>query len=340
MSRRGLRRRSFLATLPALACGLGAAKSARAEPRRFKIALANLDETPGVTLEGLGFTGSDVRRSFEMAARTRPVDMLFFDNAGDPARAVANAEAAIAAKVDLLIEYNAEADANAEIARRLATAGVPAVALVDPLPGAPLYGPDNRAAGQIAGRALVAFARENWPSEQVLGVLVGDLAAPSAAIKDRVLGITEGVHESLPTLQFASLDTDGQSVRADALLTRFLLTQPGQQLLIATLDDLAAVYATRAIEMNRRQSDCVIVSQGLDPNIHGGVSEKKELDPNNRSSVVLGSVAYYMDRWGYDVLPLALRLLTGEPAPALTVTRHILVTAANVFREYPPIDMN
>jgi hypothetical protein len=46
----------------------------------------------GVTLEGLGFTGSDVRRSFELAARTLPVDMLYFDNAGDPARAVANAE--------------------------------------------------------------------------------------------------------------------------------------------------------------------------------------------------------------------------------------------------------
>jgi len=339
-SRRGLRRRSFLAGLPALACGVGAARAARAEPQRFRIALANLDETPGVTLEGLGFTGSDVRRSFEMAARTRPVDMLYFDNAGDPARAITNAEAAIRAKVDLLIEYNADAEANVEIAGRLADAGLPAFALVDPLPGAPLYGPDNRAAGQIAGRALTAFARETWPGEQVLGVLIGDLAFPSAAIKDRVEGITEGAHELLPTMQLAALDTGGQSVRADALLTKFLLTEPDQRLLIATLDDLAAVYAARAIEMNRRQGDCVIVSQGLDPNIHGGVSEKKELDPNNRSSVVLGSVAYYMDRYGYDVLPLALRLLAGEAMPARTLTHHILVTAADVFREYPPIDMN
>src|SRR6516162_7692816 len=221
MSRRGLRRRSFLATLPALACGLGAAKSARAEPRRFKIALANLDETPGVALEGLGFTGSDVRRSFEMAARTRPVDMLYFDNASDPARAVANAEAAIAAKVDLLIEYNADAEANAEIARRLAAAGIPALALVDPLPGAPFYGPDNRAAGGIAGRALGAFAGENWPGEQVLGVLIGDLADPGPAIGYRVQGITEGIQESLPSLKLARLDTGGQAVRADALLTKF-----------------------------------------------------------------------------------------------------------------------
>jgi ribose transport system substrate-binding protein len=332
---RPLRRRFFLAG--ALACGL---TPAWAEDRRFRIALANLDETPGVTLEGLGFTGADVRNSFELAARTRPVDMLYFDNAGDPARAIANAEAAIAGKVDLLIEYNADADANAEIARRLAAAAIPALALVDPLPGAPLYGPDNRGAGRIAGQALGAFARENWPGEQVLGVLIGDVAAPGTAVKDRVQGITEGVHESLPTLQLALLDTGGQSVRADALLTKFLLTQPGRRLLIATLDDLAAVYAARATEMNRRQSDCVIISQGLDPNIHGGQSEKKELDPNNRGSVVLGSVAYYMDRYGYDVLPLALRLLAGETVPPRTVTHHILVTAANVFREYPPIDMN
>jgi ABC-type sugar transport system substrate-binding protein len=330
-----LRRRLFLAGV--LACAI---TRSRAEGRRYRIALANLDETPGVTLEGLGFAGTELRRSFELAARTLPVDMLYFDNAGDPARAVANAEAAIAAQVDLLIEYNGDADANAEIASALAAASIPALALVDPLPGAPLYGPDNRVAGRIAGRALGAFAVEAWPGEQVLGVLIGDLADPGPAISDRVQGITQGVHEALPSLNLAPLDTGGQSVRADALLAKFLQTQRGQRVLIATLDDLAAVYAKNAIEMNRRQSDCIIVSQGLDRNIHGSASEKKEIDPNNRGSVVLGSVAYYFDRYGYDVLPLALRLLAGEKLPPRTMTQHMLVTAANVFREYPPFDMN
>jgi ribose transport system substrate-binding protein len=333
-----LLRRHFLAGLGA--CGLGLAPAAKAAPRRFRIALADLDETPGIHLEGLGFTGADVRRSFELAARTLPVEMIYFDNAGDPDRAVANARAAIAAKIDLLIEYNADAAANGEIARRLAAAAIPALAVVDPLPGAPLYGPDNRAAGRLAGRALGGFAHDNWPGEAVLGVLIGDLADPRPAIGERVRGIAEGVHESLPTIEFARFDTGGQSVRADALLTRFLLTQLGQKMLVATLDDLSALYARNAIEMNRRQGDCIIVSQGLDPNIHGGTSEKKEIDPNNRSSVVLGSVAYFMDRYGHEVLPLALRLLAGEKLPPRTVTHHVLITADNVFREYPPIDMN
>lgn len=333
-----LRRRDFFLAL-LLGCGLCPTPGANAEGRRYKIALADLDETPGVTLEGLGFTGRDVRRSFELAARTLPVDMLYFDNAGDPARALANADAAIAAKVDLLIEYNADPQANAEIARRLAAARIPILALVDPVPGAPLYGPDNRAAGRIAGRTLAQFARDNWPGEEVKGALIGDLADPGANIKDRIAGITEGIQALSPTLKLAKLDTGGQSVRADALLTKFLLIQSGH-ILIATLDDLAAVYAVRAIEMNRRQSDCIVVSQGLDPNIHGGVSEKKEIDPNNRNSEVLGSVAYYMDRYGYEVLPLALRLLDGEKLPARILTHHKIVTAETVFQEYPPIDMN
>ncbi|HEV2334016.1 MAG TPA: hypothetical protein VGS13_00820 [Stellaceae bacterium] len=122
------------------------------------------------------------------------------------------------------------------------------------------------------------------------------------------------------TLKLAMLDTGGQSVRAAALLTKFLLTERGRRRLIATLDDLAAVYAKNAIDMNRRQSDCdcVIVSQGL--------------DPNNRGSVVLGSVAHYMDRYGYDVLPLALRQLAGDTLPPRTVTHHILVPGISAIR--------
>src|SRR5262249_878532 len=159
-----MRRRDLLPLF--IASCLGPRSIARAAARHYKIAFANLDETAGVTLEGLGFTGEDIRRSFELAARTLPVGIVYFDHAGDSARALKNADAAIAAGVDLLIEYNADAEANAEIASQMAAARIPILALVDPLPGAPVYGPDNRAAGRIAGRALLEFARDNWPGEQ------------------------------------------------------------------------------------------------------------------------------------------------------------------------------
>ncbi|MBS0562174.1 MAG: substrate-binding domain-containing protein [Proteobacteria bacterium] len=331
-----MRRRALLGLLAAAS----AAASAHAAQRPYRIAFANLTDAPAPGLEGLGFSGADVRASFEAAARRLPVEVIYFDNAGDPARAVANADAAIAARADLLVEYNADPDANAEIARRMKAAGIPVLALVHPVPGAPLYGPDDLEAGRIAGRALGAFARENWPNEKVRGVLIGDLADPSDAVNARVRGITEGAGESLPGLEFAPLDTGGQPVRADAMLTKFMRAEPGAKLLVATLDDVAAIYARNAVELNRRQSDVVIASQGLDPHIHGGMNEKKEIDANNRGSVVIGSVAYFMDRYGYDVLPIALRMLAGETVPPVTRTQHILVGASNVFKIYPPFDIN
>jgi ABC-type sugar transport system substrate-binding protein len=119
-----------------------------------------------------------------------------------------------------------------------------------------------------------------------------------------------------------------------------MLQQPRRKVLVATLEDPTALWAKTAVEVAVRINDCVIVSQGLDRSIHGGASEKKEIDPTNRASVVLGSVAYFLDRYGYEVLPLALRMLKGESVPARTVTQHVLVTGANVFVEYPPIDLN
>ena len=308
--------------------------------RRFRIAFANLNDDPSARIEGLGFSGAEVRRSFELASRTVPVDMIYYDNAGDPEAALANASDAIDRKVDLLIEYNSDAEANAEIARKLKTAAIPVLALNYPVPGAPLYTADNTLAGQIAGKALGDFANKTWADQTVVAVIAGDLADPAAYLPQRVQGIIDGLHKSLPDMAITRLDTSGNPVRVDGLLSKFLASQPRAKVLIATLDDPTALAAKGAIERTARMGDCIIVSQGVDHSVHGGANDKKEIDPNNRGSVILGSVAHFVDRYGYEVLPLAMKMLDGEQIPERTTTRHVLVSAKNVFTEYPPYDMN
>jgi len=312
----------------------------RAASPPYRIGFANINDAPSVKIEGLGFTGFDVRRSIEMAARTLPVDIIYYDNAGDEETAISNATDAIKQKVDLLIEYNAEVGANPEIARKAAAAGIPVLAINYPVGDAPLYGADNLAAGRIAGQTLGAFSKQSWPDETPVAVVLGDLGDPSDAVGLRIKGIIEGLHAELPSVEPAMLDSGGQPQRGDDLLTKYLRQQSRRKVLVATLDDATALWARTAVEVSLRINDCVIVSQGLDRTIHGGAHEKKEIDPANRASVVLGSVAYFMDRSGYDVLPLAIRMLKGESVPPRTFTEHTLVTGANVFREYPPIDMN
>jgi ribose transport system substrate-binding protein len=308
--------------------------------RRFRVAFANLNDDPSARVEGLGFSGAEVRRSFELASRTLPVDMIYYDNAGDPEAALANASDAIGRKVDLLIEYNSDAEANAEIARKLKAAAIPVLALNYPVPGAPLYTANNTLAGQIAGKALGDFANNTWADQTVVAVIAGDLADPAAYLPQRVQGIIDGLHRRFPDMTITRLDTSGNPVRVDGLLSKFLASQPRAKVLIATLDDPTALAAKGAVERIARMGDCIIVSQGLDHSVHGGANDKKEIDPNNRGSVILGSVAYFVDRYGYEVLPLAMKMLDGEQIPERTTTRHVLVSAKNVFTEYPPYDMN
>jgi ribose transport system substrate-binding protein len=330
-------RRSFLGLVAAL---LAARAASGNEALPYKVGFANLTEDPGVRLEGFGFTGADVRSSFALAARTLPVEMVYFDNDRNRAKTLANAESAVAQRLDAYVEYSDDTSANAEVAARLKAAGIPVVAITYPVPGAPLYGPDNRLAGHMAGEALASFATLHWTAMPQAAVILGDIANSGDHVTERVEGIAAALKEKLPEVPQTRLDSSGNGSQASALLRRFAAAQAGKKLLIAALDDTTALLAKAAVEDAGRANDAAIVSQGCDHAIHGGMNDKKEIDPNNRGSIVIGSVAYRLDLYGYEVLPLVLKRLAGEPTPPRVVTRHVLVSAANVFSIYPPIDMN
>jgi ABC-type sugar transport system substrate-binding protein len=322
-----------------LVAGLLLTASAHAQ-RRWVIAFANATEAPGVTLEGTGFTGREVRESFNLAVRLHPIELVFYDNAEDDARAVANAEAAVARKVDLYVQYHRGAAANATVGQKLKAAGIPVLAVSYPVPGAPLYSVDNAAAGRVAGEALAEFATRSWPGQPTVAVIIGRVSASADRVPERVRGIGDVLRQRLPSARLTTLDTQGNPAQVGPLLGAFLAAQASRKVLIAATDAATALAAKSAVESAGRLRDAAIVSHGVDRSIHGGANDRKEIDPSNRGSIVIGSVAFYLDRLGYEVLPLTLRMLRGESVPAITATPHKLITAANVFIEYPPYDMN
>ena len=341
---RGRRRRRVrgrvwivVAAVAVIVVGIGPPASPQ---RRWVVAFANLTEEPGVTLEGTGFTGPEVRESFTLAARPHPIDLVFYDNRRDDVRAVENAEAAVARRVDLYVQYHRSAAANATVAQKLKAAGIPVLAVNDPVPGAPLYALDNVTAGRVAGEALAQFAARAWSGQPTVAVAIGRVSAAAERVPERVRGVTDALRERMPAARLTTLDTQGNPAQVGPLLGAFLSANPSRKVLIAATDDATALAAKAAVEATGRARDAAIVGQGVDRTIHGGINDRKEIDPTNRNSIVIGSVAFYLDRLGYEVLPLALRMLRGEPVPPRTLTPHKLITAANVFIEYPPYDMN
>lgn len=332
-------RRLFVATTLA-SIGAAIAPAAAAQDRKPVVVLANLTEEPGVRIEGLGFTGADVRNGFQLAARRYPIDLRLLDNGHDKAKALANVEAAIRDKAALYIGYFDDPATNAEIARRLKGAGIPAIAIGQAIGDAPIYGADNTGAGRIAGEALGRFAATMWSGLPAAYAIVGPVSDPAERIKERIAGILGGLNQAGVATSVARLDTGGNPQQTEAVLGRFLSGQSGRKILLATLDDSTALSTKAALEAAGRLNDTAIVSLGCDRSVHGGMNDKKEIDPANRASVLIGSVGFYLDRYGYDVLPMAMKLLRGEALPPRTATTHRLITSANIFMEYPPADMN
>lgn len=332
------RRRTFLHL--AAATVLAAPRRSVAEQRRFTIGFANLTDDPGARMEGLGFSGEDVRSSFVLGARGLPINLVLYDNERKPAKIIANAEDAVRRKLDLYIQYCDDQAANEEVARRLAAARIPVLAVNYPVGGAPLYAADNHEAGRLAGDALGRFAKTTWRGRLLAAAILGAVEDRAKAVQARIAGISEGLQRHLPEVVPAQLDSGGNFLDAQAQLRRFLAKESGAKALVATLDDTTALAAKLASEAAGRVPDTVVVSQGCDRSVHGAASANKVIDPSNRDSIVLGSVAYFLDRYGSEILPLALKMLRGENVPPRTFTDHVLVTAKNVFRIYPPIDMN
>ena len=310
-----LGRRRFLCGLLAVAAWLGAVDGAVAQERRYTVAFANLTEEPGVTLEGTGFTGREVRESFTLAARRYPIDLVIYDNQRDDARALANAEDAIARKVDLYILYHRDPATNAAIVRE-AEGRRHSGHRAEPRRGRDAALHDRQRGRRPDGReALGDFAARNWRAQNKIVAVLGPLGAQAEGIPERVQGVTEGLKRQLPSTRVVMLDTQGNPAQVGALLGKLLSAQPTAKILIAATDDQTALAAKAALESAGRLQDGAIVSHGVDRSIHGGINEKKELDPNNRGSIVIGSVAFYLDRAGYDVLPLVLGMLQGQTLP-------------------------
>src|SRR5262245_33414252 len=184
---------------------LGPAPFAESAERRYTIGFANLTEEPGVTLEGTGFTGADVRRSVALAARGLPVDVVFYDNKQDGGQALANAEDAARRKVDLYVHYFPDAAVNRDVVERLKSAGIRVLAVGAATSGAPAYGVDNRAAGRIGGEALVKFAANAWGGQPTIAILLGNLGDQAHGLGERVAGAQESLARALPGSRILAL---------------------------------------------------------------------------------------------------------------------------------------
>jgi ribose transport system substrate-binding protein len=268
-----------------------------------------------------------VSEGLRMAADRNDLDLIVFDNHYSARTALRAAQQMAAERVDVAIEFQTFANVAPMISGLFRAASIPLIAIEIPHPGATFYGVDNYNAGKEAGRALAAWAKRNWQGKANQLLLLGlEIAGPLPEL--RLLGAEAAIRESLPeTPTIHHLDTRGEFERSLESVRKHLRLCNAMRTLIVGVNDPSVLGALRAFEEAGRADLCAAVGLGAIPPARAEMCRS--------GTRLIGSVAFFPEHYGEDLVRLALAILHKRHVPPAVYAHHEMVTPELVGRLYP-----
>lgn len=298
----------------------------RSSMRPFRQKLHRL----GYAAQGTDYQFSkEVTTSLERTAAAEGIELISLDNRYNPKIAQRNADILVREKVDLVIEFQTDDHVAPIVAAKYREANIPLIAIEVPHPGATYFGANNYEAGLIGGRYLGKWAKQNWHSGVDEIVLI-QLDRAGSLPKMRLTGMLVGMKEVFPALEqskVTSIDGDGKLGETFEKMRRHLRTSRSRRFLVGAINDPSALGALRAFQEAGRTDSCAIMGQNASPE---GRAELRE--PGTR---LVGSVAYFPEKYGEQILAVALDILHRRPVPPAVFVKHQLVTPETVNHIYP-----
>jgi ribose transport system substrate-binding protein len=262
------------------------------------------------------------------AAAQAQVELLVVDNKECPEQALKNAEWLIAQKVDFVIEYEFYSGVGPVLADMFRKAGIPLLAIDIPMPSAIYFGVDNYEVGRLGGQALAQFACGQW-NGVVSRILLLELPEAGLVPQARVLGTLEGIRSVLPKLDEGSvLHKNGKGTeKGGYAATRQIVQSLGrkERLLIAASNDNCTRGAIRAVREMGRELSTAIMSQGWGPD------QELDAEMQRTDSPLIGSIAYFPEKYGERILPIVLQCLKRQPVSPSHYCEHQLILREGLF---------
>jgi ribose transport system substrate-binding protein len=270
-----------------------------------------------------------VMQSVETAAAREHVHLITVNNRYSAREALRNADLLIKERVDLVLEYQTYERVAPVIASKFLEANTPVIAIEIPHPGAAYFGANNYKAGLIGGKALGRWAREHWDGKVDQLVLL-ELPIAGSLLELRITGLLDGLRAELPSaanIPVAHLNGRGDFEQVLEIIRQYLRRAPIRRTLVGTVNDICALAALRAFEEAGASDKCAVVGQNA---IRETRNELRR--PGTR---LIGTVAYFPERYGDELISLALGMLQKKSVPSTVFVKHQLITPRNVDLIYP-----
>jgi ribose transport system substrate-binding protein len=264
-------------------------------------------------------------------------DLTVLDNAADTALAIQNADIIFNKKPEVFLQFQLDAQVNAQIGRRAEELGVFIIAIDVPVPGFPFQGVDNYGTSVLTG---------NWAADQIDAVYGGwenvdrvfFLWNPviGETVAMRIYGsmdvFKEKFGEEADTKVEGSkavlVDAGSTTDEAKAAMADILAAYPeDENIMVFCLNDQTSAGVQAAADIAGRwdPEKWMIMSQGLD-----------ELGMQLvRDGIVDGDSAYFPEKYGEYLIPGALAHMYGNPVPAYMFIENVIITPDNINEYYP-----
>jgi ribose transport system substrate-binding protein len=232
-------------------------------------------------------------------------------------------------RVDLAIESQTDQSIADDLRARFEAAGIPLISVDVPHPGASYFGAKNYQAGLIAGREMGRWAKLNWPREALDVVLIGHKRA-GALLHSRVKGMLAGLEDTrglAPDDRVFQLDSVGDYESGRDAVSAHLERIMPRKTLVGAVCDQVALGALSVLIERRLAESIALMGQNAEPEVRAELRR-----PGSR---MIGSVAYFPEKYGKAIVALARKLLGGRAQSSAVFTHHALVTPKNIDRVYP-----
>src|SRR5256886_6000527 len=284
----------------------------------------------GYAAQGTDYQFSkEVSEGLQRAAVAEGIELICVDNRYSAKIAQRSADLLVREKVDLAIEFQTDEEVAPIVAAKYREANIPMIAIDIPHPGATYYGANNYEAGLIGGRYLGRWVKEHWQSE-VDEIILLELKRAGNVPHMRLSGLLVGINLVLPSAancRVTYLEGDGELGPSFEAVRKHVRFSHSRHVVVGAINDPSALGALRAFQEAGRTENCVVMGQNASPE---GRAELRQ--PKTR---FVGSVAYFPERYGENLIRVSLDILNQRPVPPAVFVEHKLVTPSSVDHYYP-----
>lgn len=260
----------------------------------------------------------------EAVGATPDLELIIRDNDFDNDRALENAHSFADMGVDLAMVYHIDERFNPELYQVLLRAGIPVIGIDIPVSLGYYFGANNPRAGQLLGDTLGQWVQQYWHGTLDKLLVVTD-SRLLGTVRQRMEVAVQVLGEYINIHNDNILFVDGANRRGEAArVAHRVLGNWAEHTKIGVLglnDD-----GTKGVIDAATSLGCLdhIVCAGH------GITDLAAVfsNPDNR---IVGSVAYYPERYGAGLVDYARSILAGESVPRQRYMDHVVITPDNYW---------